>query len=106
MFITNVLKPNHYSDLRANEFRKDYSRLRMLSAFFPNAVMIALTATANYMDRVDIKQSLHMNNPVEITSNPDRSSMIFYSKILRGSDEQLSYEAVLRPVADQLFEDN
>ena len=70
IFITNVLKPNYYSDLRANELRKDYSRLQMLGAFFPNAVMIALTATANYMDRVDIKQSLHMNNSKNWQSGP------------------------------------
>ena len=59
-----ALKLNHYSELRGNEFRKDCSQLGMLGAFFPNAVMIALTATKNYMDKVDIKQSLHMNNPV------------------------------------------
>ena len=76
----------------------------MLGAFFPNAVMIALTATANPMDRVDIEQSLHMSNPVEIIGNPDRRN-IFYSKILRGSDELQSYEAILRPIADQLLED-
>ena len=76
----------------------------MLGAFFPNAVMIAFTATANFMDRVDIEQSLHMSNPVEIIGNPDRRN-IFYSKILRGSDELQSYEAILRPIADQLLED-
>ena len=59
----NALKLN-YSDLSGNEFRKDCSQLGMLGAFFPNAVMIALTTTKNCMDRGDIKQSLHMNNPV------------------------------------------
>ena len=58
----------------------------MLGAFFPIAVMIALTATANGMDRVEIEQSLHVDNPVEIIGNPDRAN-IFYSKILRISDE-------------------
>ena len=76
----------------------------MVGAFFPNAVMNALIATANFMDRVDIEQSLHMSKPVEIIGNPDRRN-IFYSKILRGSDELLSYEAILRPIADQLLED-
>ena len=66
--------------------------------------MNALIATANFMDRVDIEQSLHMSKPVEIIGNPDRRN-IFYSKILRGSDELLSYEAILGPIADQLLED-
>ena len=66
--------------------------------------MIVLTATANYMDRVDVEQSLHMSNAVEIIGNPDGRN-IFYSMILRGSDELLSYEAMLRPIADQLLED-
>lgn len=75
----------------------------MLSAFFPNAVMIALTATANGVDRVKIKHSLNMNNAVEIVGNPDRRN-IFYSKILRESDELLSYETILRPIASKLLE--
>ena len=66
--------------------------------------MNALIATANFMDRVDIEQSLHMSKPVEIIGNPDRRN-IFYSKILRGSDELWFYEAILRPIADQLLED-
>ena len=77
----------------------------MLGAFFPNAVMIALTATANGMDRVEIEQSLHMDNPVEIIGNPDRAN-IFYSKILRISDELMSYESILRPIAVKLLEEN
>ena len=73
----------------------------MLSAFFPNAVMIALTATANGVDRVKIKHSLNMNNAVEIVGNPDRRN-IFYSKILRESDELLSYETNFKLYLGQL----
>ena len=83
----------------------DYSQLGMLDAFFPNAVMIALTATANSMDRVEIEQSLHMDNPVEIIGNLDRAN-IFYSKILRISDELMSYESILWPIAVKLLVTN
>ena len=77
----------------------------MLGAFFPNAVMIALTATANGMDRVNIKQSLHMNNAVEVIGNADRRN-IFYSKIIRENDELISYETILRPIASNLLDVN
>ena len=74
----------------------------MLSAFFPNAPMIALTATANLMDRVQIKHSLNMKDSVEIIGNPDRRN-IFYSKELRDSDELVSYEMILKPIAMKLI---
>jgi superfamily II DNA helicase RecQ len=79
--------------LRGNEFRTDYSQLGMLGAFFPNAVMIALTATANGIDRVKIKDSLIMKNPIEVIASPNRSN-VFYSKVLRESDEVTSYEHI------------
>ena len=77
----------------------------MLCAFFPNAVMVALTATANKMDREDIKVSLNMRNTVEVVANPDRIN-IFLSKIFRGSEEIDSYEAILRPIVLELLEAN
>ena len=75
----------------------------MLGAFFPNAVMIALTATANGIDRVKIKHSLIMKNPVEVIASPNRSN-IFYSKVLRENDELTSYENILRPIAERLMD--
>ena len=91
--------------LRGNEFRTDYSQLGMLSAFFPNAVMIALTATANAIDRVKIKEPLNMKNPVEVIGSANRRN-IFYSKIIRESDEVRSYYGVLKPIAERLKELN
>ena len=87
---------------RGNEFRTDYSQLGMLSAFFPNAPMIALTATANLMDRVQIKHSLNIKDSVDVIGNPDRRN-IFYSKELRDSDELVSYEMILKPIAKKLI---
>ena len=77
----------------------------MLGAFFPNAVMVALTATANGMDRVKIKNSLHMNNTVEVIGNPDRKN-IFYDKVLRETDELSSFESILRPIENKLLDEN
>ena len=87
---------------RGNEFRTNYSQLGMFSAFFPNAPMIALTATANLMIRVQIKHSLNMKSSVEIIGNPDRRN-IFYSKELRDGEELVSYEMILKPIAMKLI---
>jgi superfamily II DNA helicase RecQ len=43
---------------RGDDFRKDYSHLGMLCAAFPNVPVLALTATANIVDRKHIKESL------------------------------------------------
>jgi superfamily II DNA helicase RecQ len=67
--------------------------------------MITLTATANGIDKVNIKQSLHMNNAVEVIGNADRRN-IFYSKIIRENDERVSYETILRSIANILLELN
>lgn len=77
----------------------------MLVAFFPNAVLIALTATANSMDRAKIKDSLNMKNPVEVIGDADRPN-IFYSKVFREGEEISSYENILRPIAEKLMEMN
>ena len=83
----------YFSYSRGSEFRTDYSQLGMLSAFFSNASLIALTATANKLDRTKIKESLNMKNPVEVIGDADRSN-IFYSKVFR------------QPIAEKLLETN
>lgn len=77
----------------------------MLGAFFPNAAIIALTATANKMDRIKIKDSLNMKNPVEVIGDGDRPN-IFYSKVFREGHEIASYENILMPIAQKLMEMN
>lgn len=90
---------------RGSEFRTDYSQLGMLSAFFPNASLIALTATANKFDRTKIKESLNMKNPFEVIGDADRPN-IFYSKAFRQGEEITSYESILRPIAEKLLKLN
>ena len=77
----------------------------MLGAFFPNAAIIALTATANKMDRIKLKDSLNTKNPVEVIGDGDRPN-IFYSKVFREGHEIASYENILMPIAQKWMEMN
>ena len=77
----------------------------MLDAFFPNAAITALTTTANKINRIKLKDSLNMKNPVEVIGDGDRPN-IFYSKVFREGQEIASYENILMPIAQKLMEMN
>ena len=74
----------------------------MLCAAFPNAPVLALTATASKNDRKQIKESLGLKNFVELVANPDRKN-IFYEKHFRAGQDIDSIESICRPIANDLL---
>ena len=51
-----------------DDFRKDYSRLNMLCANIPSVPVLSLTATASKSDVAQIKESLNLENPLEVVA--------------------------------------
>ncbi len=58
-----------------HEFRPEYRQLKRLLDTFPNAVVIALTATATERVRNDIKQQLNIDDGSEFIANFDRPNL-------------------------------
>ena len=58
-----------------HEFRPEYRQLHKLLAFFPDAVVIALTATATPRVREDIKRQLHIDDRAEFMASFDRPNL-------------------------------
>ena len=82
---------------RGNYFRKDYSRLGMLCAAFPDVPVLALTATANKADIKNIEYSLGMKtmkNCVKVVANTDRPN-IYYKKYFREGKDVDAIEKLL-----------
>lgn len=58
-----------------HDFRPDYLEINSIRNYFPNAVMIALTATATKQVQQDIIQNLKMNNPSVFISSFNRNNI-------------------------------
>ena len=58
-----------------HDFRPDYLEIANIRRLFPNAVCLALTATATKQVRVDIAKNLGMNSPVELISSFNRENI-------------------------------
>jgi len=60
-----------------HDFRPEYRQIKTFRTVFPDAVLLALTATATKQVRKDISKSLAMNEPAEFISSFDRSNIYF-----------------------------
>lgn len=58
-----------------HDFRPDYLEIASIRNVFPDAVMVALTATATDKVRSDIVQNLNLRNPVLFISSFNRSNI-------------------------------
>jgi superfamily II DNA helicase RecQ len=90
------------SYFRGDDFRQDYAKLGMLCATFPNVPVIAMTATANKLDREHIKESLALQNCFELIGNPDRKN-IYYEKVFRLGQDIDAFEKICKPIATGLL---
>ena len=92
------------------EFRPDFRNLSKLRAIFPEAHLIALTATATPSMQHDIAKVLNMRNWQTISASIDRPNVRL--EVLRrlpstGSryTAEDSFNTVLKPISEQLCKD-
>ncbi len=72
-----------------HDFRPDYMEIRYIRRFFPDAVMLALTATATQQVRTDITQQLKMRSPSIYISSFNRSNIYFEVQPKRNALDQV-----------------
>ena len=89
---------------RGSDFRKDYGKLGVLCALFPDVPVIAMTATASQADIKHIQDSLGLKSCKRIIANPDRKN-IFYKKSFRHGQDVDAIQAILMPIAEGLLEE-
>ncbi len=78
-----------------HDFRPEYRQIKTFRSFFPDAVFLALTATATKQVRKDIAKSLAMKEPTEFVSGFDRSNIFFEVISKAGTGGQKKAEAHL-----------
>ena len=80
-------------DYRGDDFRQIFTQLGMLCSLFPEAPVLALTATASKEDREVIKTTLNMVDAVEVVVSPDRRN-VYYQKVFRSGPDIEAYENI------------
>lgn len=60
-----------------HDFRPEYRRIRALRELFPDAVFLAVTATATQQVRRDIITNLHLRNPKELLASFNRDNLFY-----------------------------
>lgn len=75
-----VVDEAHCVDQWGDEFRKDYSRISGLRSHLPQAVMVALTATATKDERNRTSKLLGMNTYETIIGCCDRTNIMYFTK--------------------------
>ena len=75
-----------------HDFRPEYRRIKDLREQFPNAVFLAVTATATRRVRQDIITNLALKNPRELVASFNRDNL-FYEVIPKGraTDQTVDY---------------
>ncbi len=87
---------------RGSDFRKDYAKLDVLCALFPDVPILSMTATASHDDIKCIKDSLGLKNCVSIIGCPNRRN-ISYRKLFRQGQDIDSIQSIM-PVARGLLQ--
>lgn len=70
-----TIDESHCISSWGHDFRPDYLEISSIRRFIPDAVMIALTATATEQVRQDIVKNLKMKNPAVFISSFNRSNI-------------------------------
>lgn len=99
------MKPlnKHFFYFRGKDFRRDFQKLSALKAFFPNAVTLALTATATPVSIENLLRELCIKDCAVVKSSPDRSNVFLEVCQRLGNNKGLdSYRAVFDPMIVEL----
>ena len=88
---------------RGSDFRKDYGKLGVLCALYPEVPVLAMTATASQADMKAIQDSLCLKKCIVVVANPDRVN-ISYTKLFRHGQDVDAIKAILVPVANGLLQ--
>lgn len=71
----------HCVSLWGHDFRPDYMKIAdVRERLFPDAPVLAVTATASARTQEDIIRSLRLNSPFQLNANPDRPNIEFQVK--------------------------
>ncbi|MGE0269436.1 MAG: DNA helicase RecQ [Candidatus Omnitrophota bacterium] len=75
-----------------HDFRPEYRKIKELRGYFPDAVFLAVTATATQRVRQDIMTNLALNKPRELVASFNRDNL-FYEVLPKGraTDQTLDY---------------
>lgn len=75
-----------------HDFRPEYRRIKDIRQLFPDAVYLAVTATATTQVRQDIIVNLHLKNPLQLVASFNRDNL-FYEVIPRnrGTDQIIDF---------------
>ena len=92
----------HFYFFRGIDFRKDYGKLGVLCASFPDIPVVAMTATASLSDVGKIEESLGLKKCKQVIGKPDRPN-IFYKKVFRSGRDIDAIDSILRPIANELL---
>ena len=92
----------HFYFFRGIDFRKDYGKLGVLCASFPDIPVVAMTATASLSDVGKIQESLGLKKCKQVIGNPDRPN-IFSKKVFRSGRDIDAIDSILRPIANELL---
>jgi len=82
-----------------HDFRPAYTKLAYLKESFPNANMIALTATADRATRADIKEQLSISHAQEYVASFDRPNLTL--EVRPGNDRLAQIRKFLKKYKDE-----
>ena len=75
-----------------HDFRPEYRRIKDIRQFFPDAVYLAVTATATKQVRQDIITNLHLKNPLQLVASFNRDNLYYeVTPRNRGTDQIIDF---------------